>query len=102
MKSKHYNTHLTKRQRTFNNFQPKDFLVNKDGEIFEVLGKLTYFCKECDCRGNDQCDNALQMGEYTLQSVQKRTKYEVSALYVQEKYQEGEIKEITYIKGQWK
>jgi hypothetical protein len=42
------------------------------------------------------------MGQYTLQSVQKRKQYEVSAAYVQEKYQCGEIKEITYTKGQWK
>lgn len=102
MKSKHYKTPLTGQQKPYNNFQPKDFMVNKEGEIFEVLDKLTYFCKSCECRSNSQCQHALEMGQYTLQSVQKRKQYEVTAAYVQEKYQCGEIKEITYTKGQWK
>lgn len=89
-------------QNDYNNFQPDNYLASSNGEIFQVKEKTTYFCKGCTCQNYTTCQKAKEMSGYVLESVQTRKLFEVTQAYVLDKFEKGEIKEVTYTKGQWR
>lgn len=88
--------------KDYNNFQPDNYLRGKDGEIFQIKEKTTYFCKSCTCQRYSTCQKSKEMSGYILESVQTRKVFEVTQAYVLDKFEKGEINEVTYTKGQWK
>lgn len=80
---------LTMRHRTFKNFQPGNQIRTKQGEIFEILDRTTYFCKGCDCKPLNPCDKMKEMTNLTIKS--QRGIWEMNLQVMNEKYIKQDI-----------
>jgi hypothetical protein len=76
---------------TFRNFQPNDHIKTKNGEVFEVTERLTYFCKECDCKPLNPCDEFKEKSILTIKS--QRGIWEMSLQEINRKLANGDITE---------
>jgi hypothetical protein len=87
-------------QKTFRNFQIGDAIRTTTGEVFEIIERLTYYCKSCNCKPLTPCDEFKQKTTLVIKS--QRGIWEMSLKTLTDKYLNGEINEVTYVKGQWK
>lgn len=80
---------LTMQQTTFKNFIPGDHIKSKKGEIFQVKERLTYFCKKCECKAFNPCEEMKRMTTLILES--QRGTWEMTLEMLNDKYSQGEI-----------
>jgi len=86
--------------RNFRNFQCGDYLRTKKGEVFEIIERLTYYCKSCSCKPLHPCDEFKQKTTLVIKS--QRGIWEMSLNEINLKFVNQEIDEVTYKNGQWK
>ena len=80
-------------QRTFKNFQPSDTLQNpKTKEVFNIVSRSTYRCKNCDCKPLTPCDTFMDKTTLTLKS--QRGLWEMNLKDLTDKYLKEIINEI--------
>ena len=79
--------------RTFNNFQPSDNLKNpRTKEVFTIISRSTYRCKNCECKPLSPCDEFMERTTLTLKS--QRGLWEMNLKQITDKYLKGIIDEI--------
>jgi hypothetical protein len=86
--------------RTFKNFQPNDGVRNvKTGEVFEIIERITRFCKGCKCKPSNPCDTFKENTTLVIKS--QRGIWQITLKEINTKFVNNEIDEVTYINGQW-
>jgi hypothetical protein len=86
--------------RTFRNFQAGNAIRTKKGEVFEIIERLTYYCKKCTCKPLNPCDTFKQKTTLVIKS--QRGVWEMTLKEMNDKYTSNEIDEVTFLRGQWK
>tara|TARA_B110000503_G_C7102867_1_gene394621 strand:+ start:284 stop:553 length:270 start_codon:yes stop_codon:yes gene_type:complete len=85
--------------RTFKNFQPNDAIRNKKGEVFEIIERITRFCKGCSCKPSNPCDTFKENTTLVIKS--QRGIWQMTLKEINTKFVNNEIDEVTYKNGQW-
>lgn len=86
--------------RTFKNFNVGSAIRTKKGEVFEIVERLTRYCKKCPCKPLNPCDEFKQNTTLVIKS--QRGLWEMTLKEINDKYQAFEVDEVTYVRGQWK
>lgn len=85
--------------RTFKNFQCGDHIRSKQGEVFEIVERETFYCKGCECNLK-VCDKFKE--RTTLWIKSQRGIWEITLKDLNTKFVNHDCDEVTYKNGQWK
>lgn len=84
----------------YRNLQVNDYLqVNRTGEVYQIVSKLTAMpCRGCKCRW-EPCQKVQEMSEYEMVSLITRKPHRVSQWYVTQKLETREVREVIFKNG---